>query len=429
MISLKTAVPGPKSSVILRKLKAKNGGWFVPYPLVHSGRGKGVYCEDIDRNIFLDFASQVATNPLGYNYPELVGIVKSYNQAPVKFAGQDFSVEEHLRLIENLVSIAPKKMDSAFLINSGAEAVENAIKICMRSRPGTKFGISMEGAFHGRTIGALSLTGSKAVQKKGYLRIPTKRLPYTEKAGERLERIIEHEASPEEIGFVIIECVQGEGGYRIAPDKMVKGLRKVTKKHRIPLICDEVQSGMGRTGKWWAFQNFGIEPEVFTSAKALQVGAVVSSRRIFPKEPGALSSTWGGGGIVDLALGMKIIEIIKKEKLLARNRKTGSYLLKGLRSIPGTSNHRGLGLMTAFDLPNPNTRDNVVIECIKNGLIVLGCGKQSIRMIPPYIIERKEIDEGLEVMEQAVRTCRKKGFSHRGKICQYMDCVRKIQQC
>ena len=213
MIRLKTKIPGPRSYKVLKALKSKNGGWSVSYPFVHSSRGKGAYCADLDGNVFLDFGCQIASNPLGYNHPELLEVVKSYiNRTPIKFAGQDFATEEHLQMIEELTGIAPKGLDTAFLINSGAEAVENAIKICMRSRPKTKLGISVEGAFHGRTLGALSLTNSSRAHKKGYMRLPMLRLPFGEAAGERLERILASEAYPEEIGFFILEHMQGEGG-------------------------------------------------------------------------------------------------------------------------------------------------------------------------------------------------------------------------
>ena len=421
MISLKTSVPGPRSARVLEGLRKRNGGWGVPHPLVFSGKGEGAYCQDIDGNVFLDFASQVASNPLGYNYPELLDVIEQCRQFPVKFAGQDFSVQEHLEFIEVLLGVSPRGMDAAFIVNSGAEAVENAIKVCFRGRPTAKLGVSMEGAFHGRTLGALSLTNSKRVQKEGYPRLPALRLPFTEGAGAALERVLEQEAGSQEIGFVILECVQGEGGYNIAPKKLVKDLRAITREHGIPLVCDEVQAGLGRTGEWWSFQHYGIVPDLFTSAKALQVGAVVSSRKMFPGEAGALSSTWGGGHVIDLALGLKTIQIIRKRRLLESNIRLGKYCLKRLGELP-VSGVRGLGLMAAFDLPTNKVRDDVVIECAKNGLLVLGCGTRGIRIIPSYTVQKEDLDAGFRIIGKAVRTCLKKGFRHRGQICQFMHC-------
>lgn len=423
MIRLKTAVPGPNSLRILKGLKEKNGGWSISYPLVFSGKGEGPYCEDIDGNVFLDFASQIAANPLGYNHPELLETVRSYsNRFPLKYAGQDFTVREHLKMIEEITDIAPRGFDSAFLINSGAEAVENAIKICMRRRPGTKFGISMQRGWHGRTLGALSLTNSNYVHKKGYIRFPMVRLPYDESAGQVLEKLLRTEASPDEIGFVMVEHVQGEGGYNIAPKKMVEELRRITRQNNIPYIADEVQSGMGRTGRWWAFEHYGIAPDVFTSAKALQVGAVVAPHKMFPHEPGAISSTWGGGHALDLALGIRTIEVIKKDKLLSHNARLGHHMLKALAGIKGISNRRGLGLMLAFDLPTSRMRDNLIAECTARGLLVLGCGSKSVRLVPPYVITQDDADKALAVIEASLKRVTSRGFSHHGPICDFVHC-------
>lgn len=423
MIKLNTPVPGPKSLRILTDLKKRNGGWAISYPLVFSGKGEGPFCEDIDGNAFLDFASQIASNPLGYGHPDLIEVTRAYaGRFPIKFAGQDFTVREHLDMIESLLSISPKGMDAAFLINSGAEAVENAIKICMRKRPGTKFGISMESGWHGRTLGALSLTNSNKVHKEGYMRLPMLRLPYDQGAGEEFERMIRAEASPGEIGFLIIEHVQGEGGYNIADRKMVADLRRIAQENGIPYISDEVQAGMGRTGRWWAFENYGIVPDVFTCAKALQVGAVVSSKPMFPNDPGAISSTWGGGHVLDLALGMKTIEIIRRDRLLESNARLGKTMLKRLQEIEGIQNPRGLGLMLAFDLPTKEKRNDVVAECAKRGLLVLGCGRSGIRIIPPFVTKEEDAMAGLRIIEDAVKECSRKGFAHSGPICDFIHC-------
>ncbi|MDD5172350.1 MAG: aminotransferase class III-fold pyridoxal phosphate-dependent enzyme [Candidatus ainarchaeum sp.] len=423
MIKLETSIPGPKSLRILKGLKDKNGGWSVSYPLVFSGKGEGPYCEDIDGNVFLDFASQIASNPLGYNHPELLETLKSYSgRSPIKYAGQDFAVREHLKMIEEITDIAPRGFDSAFLINSGAEAVENAMKICMRKRPGTKFGISMEKGWHGRTLGALSLTNSNYVHKKGYMRLPMVRLPYNENAAERLEKLLRTEASADEIGFVMLEHVQGEGGYNIAPKKMVEDLRRITHQNKIPYIADEVQSGMGRTGKWWAFEHYGISPDVFTSAKALQVAAVVAPHSMFPHEAGAISSTWGGGQVIDMALGISTIEIIKKDKLLAKNARMGKYLLGLIQDMKGVSNQRGLGMMLAFDVASAHMRDNLIAECVARGLLVLGCGSKSVRLIPPYVITEDDADIAISIIEASLKRITAHGFSHHGAICDFIHC-------
>jgi len=421
MIRLRTSIPGPKSFELLKKLKRLNGGWGAPHPLVFSGKGNGAYCEDIDGNVFLDFASQIATNPLGYNHPDLLKVVQKYKHTPVKYAGQDFAVAEHVNMIEQLTKIAPRGMNAAFLINSGAEAVENAMKIAMRNRPLTKYVVSMTHAFHGRTLGALSLTNSKKIQTDGFLHLPYLRVPFSEDGGRVLEEhIAQHGAA--KLGFVYMECVQGEGGYVVAPQKLVRDIRRITKQHGIPMICDEVQSGMGRTGKWWAFEHYGITPDIFSAAKALQVAATVANKKVFPEKPGAISSTWGGGHVVDLALGVRTIEIIKRDKLLARNVSMGKYIRHALRSVPGAENIRGYGLMIAFDVRDGSVRDNIIMSCARRGLIVLGAGTKTIRIIPPYIITKRDVDAGVSVLAAASEEAHRAGFKHTGKICSFIEC-------
>lgn len=427
-IKIKTTLPGPKSAKILDKLQMKNGGWSVSYPFVHSAKGKGCYFTDIDSNTFLDFGSQIASNPLGYNHPALLSVSKRYaQQSPVKFAGQDFTIKEHLELLEELLKITPKHMTAGFLVNSGAEAVENAMKISMRYKKTAKVGVSFSGAFHGRTLGALSCTNSKAVQKKNFLSINMRRLPFSETAGEDFQRLLEQDVAAEDIGFVILEHVQGEGGYHVAPKKLVADIRHLTKQYQIPFIADEVQSGMGRTGKWWAFEHFGSAPDIMTAAKALQVGATLANKKLFPSEPGSISSTWGGGHVLDLANGIAIIETIKKQKLLQKNTQNGVYLRKWLLEIAHVDSYvqnvRGLGLMNAFDLPTKKIRDNLVLQLLKQGVVVLGCGKQGIRLLPPYVVTKQDINVFLGELEDALKVCKKKGPVHTGAICKYGMCA------
>jgi len=425
---MKTALPGPASSKILNKLQQLNGGWSISYPFVHSSKGEGCFCTDIDGNTFLDFGSQIASNPLGYNHPALLAVSKEYiGRSPLKFAGQDFTIKEHLDLLEELVSITPKNIDTGFLINSGAEAVENAIKIALRSKPTAKLGISFTGAFHGRTIGALSCTNSKIVHKKNYLSMNMRRLLFDETAPQQFEEMLQRDTAPEDVGFVIVEHIQGEGGYRIASKKMITETRKIAKQNHIPFIADEVQSGIGRTGHWWAFEHFAVEPDVITSAKALQVGATLANKKLFPSEPGSISSTWGGGHALDMANGIATIQTIKKEKLLTKNTQHGTYLRKGLEELAlknsFVQNIRGLGLMNAFDLPTKKMRDDLVLQLLKQGVIVLGCGKLGIRILPPYVVEKRELDLFLGEVDKALSLCNRKGPVHTGAICRYGMCA------
>lgn len=418
---VKTKLPGKKSKKILDFMKKKNGGASVAYPFVMGSEGSGPYFKDIDGNTFLDFGSLIASNPLGYNNPELKNKLKEIKNTPVKYAGQDFIIKEHKELIEELLTITPKQLNAAFLINSGAEAVENAMKICMRKRPLTKFGISFESAFHGRTLGALSLTNTKHVYKDNYAALPALRLPFDDSAAEKLRRIIDQEAFSKNIGFVIIEPIQGEGGYNIASRKLVKDIRNITKNNNIPLISDEVQAGMGRTGRWWSIENFNATPDIMTAAKALQVGATISNKKFFPEEQGAISSTWGGGSLVDLKIGTEIIKVIKRKKLLNNITKIGLYLNRNLKQL-NVQNVRGIGLMQAFDLPSEKIRDNLIVESLKNGLVLLGCGNKGIRVIPPYIIKRDDVDKGIEIIDKSLKSILRKEFKHKGEICKYIKC-------
>jgi len=426
-INIKTKLPGAKSIRLLSRLKKLNGSNSVPYPFIHSNEGKGCYFKDIEGNTFLDFAAQISSNPLGYNYPNLVNVVKRYkNRYPIKYAGQDFPVKEHLGLLEELLKITPNRLDAAFLVNSGAEAVENAIKISIRDKKDVEFGVCFRGSFHGRTLGALSFVTSKQIYVRGYgLKIPSRVLSFNENAKDELIKILNEEGSGK-IGFVIMEALQGEGGYNVADPKVVKDIRELTKQYNIPFICDEVQCGMGRTGEWWAINNYNVKPDVMSAAKALQVGATIANKKRFPSEEGAISSTWGGGHIIDMALGIEIIRTIKKDKLLLRNKKNGRYIRKRLKQIeedvPVINDVRGLGLMNAFDLATARLRSDVVIECFKNGLILLGCGGKGIRLIPPYVVSKNEIDEAFDVIRKSVDTCSVKGFKHKGEICKFMSC-------
>ncbi|MFH0969899.1 MAG: aminotransferase class III-fold pyridoxal phosphate-dependent enzyme [Candidatus Diapherotrites archaeon] len=410
-ITLKTMLPGPKSKGILNRLRQRNGAFNIDHAYVHSGEGKGSHFSDMDGNVFLDFSAQIASNPLGYNNPTLLNIMKKYaQQTPIKYGGQDFVVKEHVELLEELRSITPKEFDKGFLINSGAEANENALKIACHRRPTAKVGISFKNGWHGRTTGALSLTNSKSVQVKHFLRLPVRHISYNDNGPGELEELLKREFDADEIGFVIMEGVQGEGGYLPATTPMVKEIRRVTKQYGIPLIFDEIQAGMGRTGKWWTYQHHGITPDIQTSAKMLQVGATLANKKWFPKEKGAISSTWGGGHILDMAMGTAIIREIKKKKLLQNATLQGKEIGKWLNEIHAKTDKihrpRGIGLMRAFDVKNTKMRNLFQQKCFKEGVIVLGCGWEGIRISPSLNITKEEVNEGMTVIEKVTRGMR-----------------------
>ncbi len=377
------------------------------YPLVIKS-GFGCYLEDVDGKLYLDFNSNVCSCAVGYNHPEILDTIRNFvGIGAHKIAGQDFYCSEQADLAEELLKVVPRNLSRVLLVNTGAEAVENAIKFAFRKK-GPLPGVSCTGAFHGRTIGALTFTDSKAVQKKNYPEINHEVIKFCTKDNDAevngLHDLIEREWLP---AFVIVECVQGEGGYNIASKKFIRNLRKTSKEHGFPLIIDEVQSGLGRTGKWWSFEHFGIKPDIITSAKALQVGAVVSSKQYDPQEPGAVSSTWGGGSRIDLAVGLKTIEIIRHERLLDNAKKIGNHMIKRLREMksryPIIHEVRGLGLMIGVEFSKEIYKDLIPKMAFKKGLLVLGCGRKAIRIVPPLIITRDEADKGLGILEGVIK--------------------------
>lgn len=402
-------ISGTKARKIVRRTeKVIVKGTTFAYPLAIKS-GKGCYIQDVDGNWYLDFTSNVTSANVGYGHPEILKVLERYSKVGAhKIAGQDFYSEEQAALAEKLIKITPKNLTKVFLSNSGAEATENAIKFAYRMR-GHLPGVSTIGAFHGRTLGALTFTFSKPVHKENFPELPHIRINFCTDENDPSIGKIEKVLSKRDVAFVIAEVIQGEGGYNIASKRFIKTLRNATKKHGVPLILDEVQTGLGRTGKWWGFENYGIKPDIIAVAKSLQVGATISSNKYAPTEPGTVSSTWGGGDRIDLAIGLKTIEIIEKEKLVKNSRRMGSYFLKMLEEIEEKypkklKNARGLGLMLAVDLPNSKMRDAIILKSFKEKLLLLGCGYRNIRFIPPLIIDKNLIDKGLDTFERVIKS-------------------------
>lgn len=400
-----TNIPGPKSRKLVDKFKNITYDSTFTYPLVFK-TGRGCVIEDIDRIEFLDFTSNIGSCPLGYSYPDILDVIKEYSSSERgvhKIAGQDFYCEEHFDIASKLLSIS-KKNSKVFFINSGAEAVENAIKIAYK-KMGPLIGISCNGDFHGRTLGALSFTMSKEIQKTNFPELPVKRIKFctTDSDPEinQLERLIKEY----KIAFIITEIIQGEGGLNVASKLFIHHIRKLADEYKVPLIFDEVQSGMGRTGKWWAYEHYGVEPDIMTVAKALQVGATVYDKDYDPPEPGVLSSTWGGGSRIDMAIGTKIIEIILKNNLLSNSQKIGDVLLKNFVDIVGINglvDARGIGLMIGLEFDTKVTRDFIINSLFKKGLLILPAGMKSIRIMPPLIINEEEAMKGFSLISDTI---------------------------
>jgi len=407
-MGIRKSLLGSKTNKIVKQTKKICIETTYAYPFVIK-TGSGCFLEDVDGYRYLDFNSNVASCNVGYNHPEIMEVLEKFSKLGThKIAGQDFYTEEQVELAKKLVKITPESLSRVLFINSGAEAVENAMKFCYRKH-GPLAGVSCIRAFHGRTIGALSFTDSKAVQKRNYPEVNNELIKFCMNDNDpdinQLEELIKREAEP---AFVIVECVQGEGGYRPASRKFIQTLRKVTKNHHVPLIIDEIQSGVGRTGKWWSFEHYGVKPDIMTAGKSLQVGAVVSSKYYDPHEPGSVSSTWGGGHRIDMAVGLKTIEIIEKERLLKNARVMGEYFLKRFKELKEKYQDkiidvRGLGLMLGVEFKDEKHRDFVVQKAFKRRLLLLGCGYKTVRIAPPLIIKEDVADHGLNVFEEAVK--------------------------
>jgi len=400
-----TNIPGPKSRKLVDEFKNITYDSTFTYPLVFK-TGRGCVIEDIDGIEFLDFTSNIGSCPLGYSYPDILDVIKEYSSSERgvhKIAGQDFYCEEHFDIANKLLSIS-KKNSKVFFINSGAEAVENAIKIAYK-KMGPLIGISCNGDFHGRTLGALSFTMSKEIQKTNFPELPVKRIKFCTSDSDPEINQLESLIKEYKVAFIITEIIQGEGGLNVASKLFIHHIRKLADEYKVPLIFDEVQSGMGRTGKWWAYEHYGVEPDIMTVAKALQVGATVYDKDYDPPEPGVLSSTWGGGSRIDMAIGTKIIEIILKNNLLSNSQKIGDVLLKNFVDIVGINgliDARGIGLMIGLEFDTKVTRDFIVNSLFKKGLLILPAGMKSIRIMPPLIINEEEAMKGFSLISDTI---------------------------
>ncbi len=401
----------------------------------HSAPATGPFCTDVDGNTLLDFTSHVAAAPLGYNNPLITEPLAEFDLLdPTKIAGQDFYVSDGdppgestpgpADLMDRLTEItAHYEMDTVFLSNSGAEAVENAIKIAYDDADGAKYAITFEGAFHGRTLGALSLNRSKAVYRRDYPEISTVHdVPYCDdrtcspdtcscgffadgvsRLREKLDPKTGH-IDPEEVAYLIVEPIQGEGGYRFPSDSFTDEIAALTDEHDITLIADEIQSGLGRTGEMWGADNYALEPDVITSAKGLRVGATVARSDVFPDERGRISSTWGAGDVIGSLQGSLTIDAIREEGLMENAVARGRQFIETLRNADpeGVVDVRGLGLMLAVEFDTTERRDAVVERGVQHGLLTLACGDRVVRILPPLDVTEREIDLGCDLLTTAI---------------------------
>ncbi len=442
---LRCPLPGPKAKAAVEADRR----WISPsytrsYPLV-ARRGHGVRVEDLDGNEFLDFAAGIAVVSTGHCHPQVVAAIQKQAAELIHISGTDFFHEPLTDLAERLSAISPMPGPHRFFYgNSGAEAVECALKLA-RYHTGRQQVIAFLGAFHGRTMGALSLTASKPQQKRrfaplvpGVTHVP---FPNAYRAGVEgakaiedynlncaryiEERLFKTILPPEEVAAIFVEPVQGEGGYVVAPDNFLRELRAICDRHGILLVADEVQSGAGRTGKWWAIQHSGVEPDIVCMAKGIAsgmpLGVCMSRAAIMDWVPGSHASTFGGNPVC-LAAAQATIDVLEGGAI-ANAARVGEFILDRLRgwkkSHPMIGDVRGRGLMIGIEIvkdkakrePAAAVRDRAVTLAFERGLLVLGCGENSIRLCPPLIVSEQEADVALDILEDALSAAEKE-FEH-----------------
>ncbi|MFZ0908155.1 MAG: acetyl ornithine aminotransferase family protein [Candidatus Acidiferrales bacterium] len=419
---LVTALPGPNAKKVV-ELDAQfvSPSYTRDYPLV-AKRGHGATVEDVDGNTFLDFAAGIAVVATGHCHPEVVAAIQKQAAELMHMSGTDFYYPSLAELAQKLSSIAPgKEPKRVYFGNSGAEAIEAAIKLAKYHTKRDKL-IAFHGAFHGRTIGALSLTASRAVQRKGFgtLLSGVFHTPYPDTyrgtygirpdhASEDCLGYLENElfrrrVDPEEVAGIFIEPIQGEGGYILAPADFLQGLQRICRKYGIMLIADEVQSGMGRTGKWWAVDDSGIEPDIITSAKGIASGmplsAMIARASVMDWTPGAHASTFGGNPVC-IAASLATIRLLES-KYMANATRMGE-VIKQL-TADWTERHkivgevRGRGLMIGIEFVRDQKtkekatelRNKIVQLAFHKGLLVLGSGDTTLRLCPPLVIDEEQ---------------------------------------
>ncbi len=432
-------LPGPKAQAIIeRDQKYISPSYPRGYPFVMD-HGRGTEVWDVDGNRFLDFAAGIAVVATGHSHPKVVKAIQDQAEDFIHISS-DFYHEKWVRLAEKLDDIAPFKGPAAcFMTNSGTESVESAIKLARYHSQRSQF-IGFFGAFHGRTVGAVSLTASKSAYKAGFFPLmngvvhvpfpdPYRPVLIRQKGegyGETVVRYIEEQIlhrilPPDEVAGFLIEPIQGEGGYIVPPPDFFPALRKLCDKYGILLIADEVQSGMGRTGKWWAIENFGIEPDIITSAKGIAsgmpLGAMITRKEIMSWPRGSHGNTYGGNPI-SCAASLATIDLIETQ-YMQNAKDVGTYTLDALSEImsrhPSIGDVRGIGLMIGVEFvedreskaPAVALRDAIVDLAFERGLLTLGCGNSTIRISPPLSTSKSEVDEALHIFEEAITIAEK----------------------
>ncbi len=442
-------LPGPKArAAVEADDRLISPSYTRSYPLV-AKRGRGIRVEDLDGNEFMDFAAGIAVTSTGHCHPEVVAAIQKQAAELIHISGTDFYNEPLTDLADRLSAVAPMPGPHRFFYgNSGAEAIECALKLA-RYHTGRQQVISFFGAFHGRTMGALSLTGSKPQQKRRFSPlvpgVTHVRYPYTYRGctgGHQDEeafslgcaRYIEEKLfktilAPEEVAAIFVEPIQGEGGYVVAPDNFLRELRAICNRHGILLVADEVQSGAGRTGKWWAIEHSGVQPDIVCMAKGIAsgmpLGICMSRAELMDWVPGSHASTFGGNP-VSIAAALATMDILEREGI-ANAAHVGGKMLERLQgwkqSHPLVGDVRGRGLMIGIELvkdkatrePATALRNRVETLAFERGLMVLGCGETTLRLCPPLILKEEEATVALDILEDVLTQVEKEN-AHAGEL-------------
>lgn len=412
--ALVTKLPGPKAAAwIARDDQVLSPSYTRDYPLV-AARGAWCFVEDVDGNRFLDFTAGIAVTATGHCYPTVSDAIADQAHQLIHMSGTDFYYPAEIELAERLASLAPGDMPKrVFFTNSGTETIEAALKLA-RWHSRRPLAISFFGAFHGRTYGSMSLGGSKAVHIRGFgpLLPGVHRVPFDcERSA--LDQLFASVAPPDEVAAIFVEPIQGEGGYRVPGPDFLPMLRTVCDEHGILLVADEIQSGMGRTGRMLAIDHFGVVPDMVCLAKGiasgLPLGALITRADVMDWPPGSHASTFGGNP-VSCRAALATLDALDGG-MLAGALMRGHQLRAGLDRLaadaPRVANPRGLGLMQAVDIvgpagPDPQLRRAVILSAFHRGLLLLGCGKAGIRFCPALCVTPEQVDIGLELFRQAV---------------------------
>jgi len=406
--SVARELPGPIArQLIERDRRVTSPSMGRVYPLVPR-RAAGCVVEDVDGNRFLDFNAGIAVTSTGHCHPRVVAAIERQSNTLLHYCSSDWYIPGYIELCERLVAASPIAPARVFLANSGTEAVEGAIKLARHATGRTNV-IAFVGSFHGRSLGSLSLTASKAKYRGGFgpLLPGVYHAPYGE-AG-YIERVIfTHLTPPEDVAAIVVEPIQGEGGYLVPPAGWLAELREICDEHGIVLVADEVQSGVGRTGKMWAVEHEDVVPDVILAGKGLASGlplsAVIARNDLMTWDAGKHGSTFGGNPVA-CAAALATLDLV--EGGLADNATVvGDYLLEGMRKLAAKHDTirdvRGRGLMIGVELPTHDDAVDLEQECFRRGLLLLTCGESSVRLAPPLVVTREQADTALAIIDTAL---------------------------